>query len=182
MNPLQPVVSFLRLTIFFIASLLYASVSSGAPTILLPDSSFDLQITPYLSIYEDSSNALTIDDILAPEFQSNFSPSHSDNIRFSLSDSSYWLKFSITNPHENKQSLVLSISNSRLDNIEFYESKSGKINFRRSGRGALNKAQGSHRQAYPFLIEVDAKQHQIYIIKIQSTSSSAFSNTRKDRV
>ncbi|MBL4798191.1 MAG: response regulator [Oleispira sp.] len=171
MNPLQPVVSFLRLTILFIASLLYASVSSAAPTILLPDSSFDLQITPYLSIYEDSSNALTIDDILAPEFQSNFSPSHSDNIRFSLSDSSYWLKFSITNPHENKQSLVLSISNSRLDNIEFYESKAGKINFRRSGRGALEKAQGSHRQAYPFLIEVDAKKHQIYIIKIQSTSA-----------
>jgi signal transduction histidine kinase/CheY-like chemotaxis protein len=171
MNPLPPVVSFLRLAILFFASFLYVSSSSAAPSILLPDSSFDLQITPYLSIYEDSTNALSIDEILNPNFQLNFSPSHSDNIRFSLSDSSYWLKFSITNPHENRQSLVLSISNSRLDNIEFYESKAGKINVRYSGRGALAKAQGSHRQAYPFLIEVDAKKQQTYLIKIQSTSA-----------
>lgn len=171
MNPLNPVVSFLRLSILFFVSFLYVSASNAAPSILLPDSSFDLQITPYLSIYEDSTNTLTIDDILSPDFQLNFSPSHSDNIRFSLSNSSYWLKFSITNPHKNKQSLVLSISNSRLDNIEFYEAKAGEINFRRSGRGALEKAQGSHRQAYPFLIEVDAKKHQTYIIKIQSASA-----------
>jgi CheY-like chemotaxis protein/nitrogen-specific signal transduction histidine kinase len=171
MNLLPPVVSFLRLAILFFASFLYVSSSSAAPSILLPDSSFDLQITPYLSIYEDSTNALSIDEILNPNFQLNFSPSHSDNIRFSLSDSSYWLKFSITNPHENRQSLVLSISNSRLDNIEFYESKAGKINVRYSGRGALAKAQGSHRQAYPFLIEVDAKKQQTYLIKIQSTSA-----------
>ena len=171
MNPLHSVVSFLRLTLFFIVGFLYSSASSATPTILLPDSSFDLQITPYLSIYEDSSNTLTIDDILSKEYQLRFSPSHSDNLRFSLSDSSYWLRFSITNPHENKQTLVLSISNSRLDNIEYYESKAGKINFLRSGSGASDKAQGSHRQAYPFLIEVDAKKHQSYLIKIQSTSA-----------
>lgn len=171
MNPLNPVVSFLRLTIVFFVSFLYASASSATPTILLPDSSFDLQITPYLSVYEDSSNALTIDDILSPEYQLRFSPSHSDNLRFSLSDSSYWLRFSITNPHEHKQTLVLSISNSRLDNIEYYESKAGKINFLQSGSGISEKAQGSHRQAYPFLIEVGSKQHQSYLIKIQSTSA-----------
>jgi signal transduction histidine kinase/CheY-like chemotaxis protein len=171
MSPLKLVVSFLRLSIFVIVSFLYTSVSSATPTILLPDASFDLQITPYLSIYEDDSNTLTIDDILSPEYQLRFSPSHSDNLRFSISDSSYWLKFSITNPHENKQTLVLSISNSRLDNIEYYESKAGKINFLRSGSSALEKSQGSHRQAYPFLIEVDAKKHQTYIIKIQSTSA-----------
>jgi signal transduction histidine kinase/ActR/RegA family two-component response regulator len=171
MNPLYTVVSFLRFSILLIASFVFSSVSSATTTILLPDASFDLQITPYLSIYEDDSNALTIDDILTPEHQLRFSPSHSDNLRFSLSNSSYWLKFSITNPYENKQTLVLSISNSRLDNIEFYESKAGKINFLRSGSSSPEKAQGSHRQAYPFLIEVDAKQHQTYLIKIQSTSA-----------
>tara|TARA_B110000008_G_scaffold28606_1_gene25663 strand:+ start:1322 stop:3694 length:2373 start_codon:yes stop_codon:yes gene_type:complete len=171
MNPLYTVVSFLRLSILFIVSFLYSSVSSATPTILLPDASFDLQITPYISIYEDNSNTLKIDDILSKQLQLKFSPSHSENLRFSISESSYWLKFSITNPHESRQSLVLSISNSRLDNIEFYEVKSGKINSRRSGSGSLEKIQGSHRQAYPFLIEVDAKQHQIYFIKIQSTSA-----------
>lgn len=134
MNPLYTVVSFLRLSILFIVSFLYSSVSSATPTILLPDASFDLQITPYISIYEDNSNTLKIDDILSKQLQLKFSPSHSENLRFSISESSYWLKFSITNPHESRQSLVLSISNSRLDNIEFYEVKSGKINSRQIGR------------------------------------------------
>lgn len=164
-------VRFFRLSLLFVIGLLLTISSQAAPSILLPDSSFDLQITPYLSIYEDPTGELTIDEILTPQVQQEFSPSHSDNLRFSISDSSYWLRFSITNPHENKQSLVLSISNSRLDSIEFYESKAGNVNYRRSGSQVANNAQGSHRQAYPFLIEVDAKKHQTYIIKIQSTSA-----------
>ncbi|HCM05494.1 MAG TPA: hypothetical protein DIC30_05735 [Oceanospirillales bacterium] len=171
MNPLNKALSFLRLSIVFIVSFLYCSVSSATPTILLPDASFDLQITPYISIYEDKTNTLTLDDILSQELQFKFSPSHSDNLRFSISDSSYWLQFSITNPHESKQNLVLSISNSRLDDIEFHEVKDGKINYRRTGNKSSEMSHGSHRQAYPFLIEVEAKQHQIYLIKIQSTAA-----------
>jgi hypothetical protein len=90
MNPLNKALSFLRLSIVFIVSFLYCSVSSATPTILLPDASFDLQITPYISIYEDKTNTLTLDDILSQELQFKFSPSHSDNLRFSISDSSYY--------------------------------------------------------------------------------------------
>jgi hypothetical protein len=102
---------FLSLALF--SGLLASTQSQAAPSIMLPDSSFDLQITPYLSIYEDEANTLAITDILSPEYQLKFSPSHSDNLRFSLSDSSYWLRFSITNPHAKDQSLVLSFINNR---------------------------------------------------------------------
>ena len=140
---------------------LFLSISSqAAPAIMLPDSSFDLQITPYLAILEDKTNSLTIDDILTPKKQSEFTPNNRENLRFSISSSSYWLRFSIINPHAKKQSLVFSISNSRLDNIDLYEYKSGQINHHSSGSSAVNKAQGSHRQAYPFVIEVKEKAHQ----------------------
>ena len=166
---------FLLLSLLWISTtipaLLFSLASQAAPSIMLPDSSFDLQITPYLSLYEDEKNSLTIDDILSSEYQLKFSPSHSDNLRFSLSDSSYWLRFSITNPHANDQSLVLSISNSRLENIDFYEYKAGQLNHQSSGGAAESKAQGSHRQAYPFLIEVKAKKNQTYFIKINSTTA-----------
>jgi len=162
-------ISTLLLSAFF--STFYSVTSQAAPSIMLPDSSFDLQITPYLSIYEDISSQISITEILSPENQLKFTPSHSDNLRFSLSDSSYWLRFSIINPHANKQSLVFSISNSRLDSIEFYEYKAGKLNHQSSGGFAIDKAQGSHRQAYPFLIEVDAKKNQTYFIKIKSATA-----------
>lgn len=161
----------LLLSLVLFSSLLVSTQSQAAPSIMLPDSSFDLQITPYLSLYEDEDNALTITDILAKEYQLKFSPSHSDNLRFSLSDSSYWLRFSITNPHAKDQSLVLSISNNRLENIDFYEYKAGQLNHQTSGGLANNKAQGSHRQAYPFLIEVKAKKNQTYFVKINSSTA-----------
>ncbi len=161
----------LLLSLVLFSSLLVSTQSQAAPSIMLPDSSFDLQITPYLSIYEDKANILTINDILTPEYQLKFNPSHSENLRFSLSDSSYWLRFSITNPHANDQSLVLSISNNRLENIEFYEYKAGQLNHQSSGGLAHNKAQGSHRQAYPFLIEVKSKKNQTYFINISSSTA-----------
>jgi signal transduction histidine kinase/ActR/RegA family two-component response regulator len=166
---------FLLLSLLWITTaiptLLFSATSQAIPAIMLPDSSFDLQITPYLSIFEDESGDLTIDDILVSDTQRKFTPSHSDNLRFSLSDSNYWLQFSITNPHPKDQSLVLSISNNRLENIEFYEYKAGKLNHQSSGGFTNNKAQGSHRQAYPFLIEVQAKKNQTYFIKISSTNA-----------
>lgn len=160
--------------IILLFNLLFSFVANAtsqvAPSIMLPDSSFDLKITPYLSIFEDRNNRLTIDDILTAENQSKFVQNNRDNLRFSISNSSYWLRFSIVNPHAKKQSLVFSISNSRLDNIDLYEYKSGKINHHASGSNATNKAQGSHRQAYPFLIEIDAKKKQTYFIRLNSST------------
>lgn len=152
-------------------SLLFSGSSQAAPAIMLPDSSFDLQITPFVSILEDKTNRLTIDEILTSENQFKFIPSNRENLRFSLSRSSYWLRFSIVNPHPIKQSLVFSISNSRLDNIDLYEYKLGKINHYPSGSKASNKARGSHRQAYPFLIEVNPKTNQTYFIRLNSSTA-----------
>lgn len=168
---LQTILYSLVLFSSLFTGLVASNTAQAAPSIMLPDSSFDLQITSYLSIFEDENSLLTIEDILAPDTQLQFTPSHSDNLRFSLSDSSYWLRFSIINPHAKKQSLVFSISNSRLDNIDLYEYKSGQFNHFPSGGIATNKAQGSHRQAYPFLIEVDAKKNQTYFIRLKSATA-----------
>lgn len=153
-----------------LCSFLANATSQVVPSIILPDSSFDLKITPYIAILEDKNNRLTIDDILTAGNQVKFFPNNRDNLRFSISNSSYWLRFSIANPHPKKQSLVFSISNSRLDNIDLYEYKSGQINHHASGSNATNKAQGSHRQAYPFLIEIDAKKKQTYFIRLNSST------------
>ena len=157
---------------FFALPTLFLSFSSqAAPPIMLPDSSFDLQITSFIAILEDTSNRLTINDVLTAENQLKFVPSNRDNLRFSLSNSSYWLRFSVVNPHAKKQSLVFSISNSRLDNVDLYEYKQGKINHYASGSSAKIKAQGSHRQAYPFLIEINAKANQTYFIRLNSSTA-----------
>lgn len=165
--------SLLR-TVFFgftlLLGLLTSHLSLANNSIILPESSFDLQITPYLSIFEDESNTLSVDDILTAVNQQKFTPRNRDTFRFSVSDSSFWLRFSITNPHSKKQSLVFSVSNNRIDNIDFYEYKEGHLNHHKSGSKAPTKAKGGHRQAYPFLIDINEKSKQTYFIKIHSTT------------
>lgn len=157
---------FIVLTLLAVLSL----QSWSAPSILLPDDEFDLQITPYLSVLEDPSGTLGIDDILQQKYQLKFSPSHSDYLRFSLSESNYWLRFSVTNPHKEKQHLVLSIANNRLDKIDFFQYSEGNIEHRSSGQDIHARPKGSHLQAYPFLLEIDGKQSQTYFICISSDS------------
>lgn len=166
-NLLQPML--LGLTLFF--SLFFSALSWANNSIILPDSSFDIQITPYLSVLEDEKSLLTINDILSPEQQLNFIPTNSETLRFKLSDSSYWLRFSITNLHDEEQSLVFSISNNRLDSIDLYEYKSGHINHHKSGSIEPHKEKGGRRQAYPFLIDVNAKSVQTYFIRLKSTTA-----------
>lgn len=163
----------LMLSILLISLLLalYSSKSLAAPPIMLPDSSFDLQITPFVAILEDKTNQLTINDVLSAENQLKFTPSKRENLRFSLSKSSYWLRFSVVNTHPQKQSLVFSISNSRLDSVDLYEYKQSKINHYPSGSKAKIKAQGSHRQAYPFLIEINGKAKQTYFVRLNSSTA-----------
>ena len=166
---------FLLLSLFWMFSafpaLLLSMSSQAAPAIMLPDSSFDLQITSYLATFEDKTKRLTIDDILTDRAQYKFNAHHDDNLRFGLTSSYYWLRFSITNPHPDDQSLVLSISDNRLENIDFYEYKAGQLYHQSSGSLSKFKAQGSQRQAYPFLIKIDAKKNQTYFIKLHSESA-----------
>lgn len=144
--------------------------SQAAPSVLLPDDAFDLQITPYLSVFEDDTASLKIDDILNQKHQLRFTPSHSDFLRFSLTKSNYWLRFSVTNPHASKQNLVLSIANSRLDKIDFFSYSDGKLEHKSSGRNQVSGPRGSHLRAYPFLLEIDSKESQTYFICISSNT------------
>lgn len=162
-------------TVFFgfnlLLGLLTSHLSLANNSIILPDSSFDLPITPYLSIFEDDTNTLSIESILSAENQQQFTPISRDILRFPSSDSSFWLRFSITNTHSKKQSLVFSISSNRIDDIGFYEYKAGQLNHHKSGSSSPTKAQGGHRQAYPFLIDINQKSKQTYFIKLHSTTA-----------
>lgn len=155
----------LHVCLFFF--MLAASAARATP-VLLPDSSFDLQITPYLSVYEDVSGRLSIEDILDQDLQLRFTPTHSDVLRFKLSGSAYWLRFSIVNPHSEKQSLVLAIANNRLDKIDFYQYQNGVVEHQSSGESEISTARGSHLLAYPFLLEIEPKESLSYFVRIES--------------
>ncbi|NKB35429.1 MAG: response regulator [Pseudomonadales bacterium] len=54
-----------------------------------------LSVAEYVEYYEDSSEALTIDDVLAPNFGVNFIPHNRDILHFGITSSAYWLRFNL---------------------------------------------------------------------------------------
>src|SRR5690554_5279407 len=98
----------------------FTSNSFANSAIFLSHESFEYSITPYLSIYEDTTKELGIDDIASLEYLLLFSPSHAKTIKLGISDSYFWFRFSVTNPYKQPMRAVFSLSDSDFDLINFY--------------------------------------------------------------
>lgn len=78
--------------------------------------------------FKDESNALTIKDVTEPEFQSKFTLSDSDELNFSYSPATYWLRFQVKisedfvkyEKHIQANDWLLEISYPLLDYTDFY--------------------------------------------------------------
>ncbi len=55
----------------------------------------ELPISNQIEYYEDRSELLSIDDVLAPSFDVNFIPQRRDIVHFGLTSSAYWLRFNL---------------------------------------------------------------------------------------
>ena len=64
-------------------------------TIQMSENTDRIAIAEYVEYYEDSSEALTIDDVLAPNFSVNFIPHDRDILHFCITNSAFWLRFNL---------------------------------------------------------------------------------------
>src|SRR5690606_26516195 len=73
-----------------------------------------------LEFYEDSTNALTFDEIISPEFQGNFKISpHTSKNNFDI-NRTYWVKLSIEKHPESEKKWILEFYDQTIDHIEVY--------------------------------------------------------------
>tara|TARA_B110000858_G_C17810153_1_gene480706 strand:+ start:268 stop:537 length:270 start_codon:yes stop_codon:yes gene_type:complete len=54
-----------------------------------------LSLANTATYYEDSSESLTIDDVLAPNFGVNFIEHDADILHFGITSSAYWVRFDL---------------------------------------------------------------------------------------
>lgn len=92
-----------------ITALLCISLSH-ASTVLVDRESEFLQIADAVDYYEDSSESLTIDDVVAPNFGVNFIAHDEDILNFGISNSAYWVRFDLDwSALENQESKILEL-------------------------------------------------------------------------
>jgi hypothetical protein len=68
-----------------------------------------LAIAEFVDYYEDASEALGIDDVLASDFRVNFIPHDRDILHFGMTSSAYWIRFSLDWSRADGQSRVLEL-------------------------------------------------------------------------
>ena len=92
-----------------ITALLCISLSH-ASTVLVDSESEFLHIADAVDYYEDSSESLTIDDVVAPNFGVNFIAHNEDILNFGISSSAYWVRFDLDwSALENQESKILEL-------------------------------------------------------------------------
>ena len=69
--------------------------ATGSPRIVITDDQSQIAIAGNIEYYEDSSELLSVTDILAPNFDVNFIPHRNNIVHFGLTSATYWLRFSL---------------------------------------------------------------------------------------
>lgn len=151
------------LFLFFLPLKLWAS-----SPVLLPNASFDYPITPYISVYEDPGRSLDINAMLSREQQLRFTPSHARRLKFGISDSNYWLRFSLSNPYAHEREVVFTLSGSDIDDFGFYDISNAQ-NYRLIGPDdPARSLRGGFLQAFPVVLTVPAQSTRSYMVRIHS--------------
>ena len=80
-----------------------------------------------LAILEDKPGGLTINDVLKPEREKGFIPSTSPVPNFGFTNTVYWVRFSLINPLDHEQTVLLEEGYPHIDHIGLYVFRDGKM-------------------------------------------------------
>jgi len=107
--------------------LLFLPCSAGASSqVYLEKHISKYSLGPYLEFLEDKQGDLTLNDVLKPEQQKEFFASTSRTPNFGLTKSVYWSKFSLVNPLDKEQFVLLENEYPHIDGIQMFVFRDGK--------------------------------------------------------
>ncbi len=158
-------------SVFLIMFALLAVLSNTARAnnpVLLPNSSFDYPITPYVAVLEDPTGKLGITTMLSREQQLRFTPSHASSLKFGITDSAYWLRFSLTNPYARARHVVVTLSGKELDDVEFYDISAGDDYLHIHRDDSARSLRGSFMQAHPAELTIPPQSTRSYLIRVHT--------------
>ncbi len=126
-----------------------------------------IKIAKQVSVLEDKSNCLGIQDILKEKLQNQFEQNYQNTIFFSYFQSSFWIKMSVLN--QQKISPVLQIENILLDTIQLYTVQDKKVTlFKQAGLLIPFKYRDINTNSYIFNLPLSQDTIQDIYIRVNS--------------
>ena len=153
--------------------LLAVSSFSQATGIVLSTSQSQVNVTPYVLFAEDPDHSLTLEQVSAAGFDrwQKPGPGHS-NLNFGYTDSSFWLKFSVTSISRENLIRFMEIAYPVLDHVDIYLFRDGKLtqSWELGDKHPFHERPINHHHfIVPF--NIDAKQQVEFFLRVKSTSS-----------
>ena len=154
------------ITFIFYTNIIYSGNTVSPLTFIYSDTNEISVIGKYTEILEDSTNLLSVSDVLASK---SFIKSNLEVPNLAVSNSSFWLKFNIKNISE-KKSLLLDLSYPLMDLVELYTlNPDGTYKVTSMGDNKKFSERVYNHQHYLFDLIIPKNKSQSYLLKIKST-------------
>ena len=142
-------------------------------TLLINQNQNIINLYNYVSILEDSTDNLTIGQILTDRKQYKFYHNIYNKLNFGFSTSTFWLKFNIKNITDQKAIFLLNIPNPDIDHLDFYKVYGDSL-IRETHTGELhdyNSREINHR-FFLFRIELLSDEKSEYYLSVNNLGHS----------
>ena len=150
--------------LFLFLSFSFGCMANIKPTVF-NDTNEIIQLNSNLSIYEDHSSTLKVNEVLSKD---SFVITTQKVPNFGISNSSYWIKFSVKNDSKVDQ-LILGLTYPLMDHVELYQIQENK-GIKISTLGDEIPFGGRKYKHQNFLFDLDISQQKInhYVLKVRS--------------
>ena len=150
----------------FIAIFLYDIAIAGEGAVILTDSKDVYELGYHLSILEDPTGELTIDDVNRPKWKAKFKRSNVKVPNYGYSDSAYWLKLKVRNESIDKRWFI-SFNTYYQNRVEFFHKKKD-VGWEREVTGDLIPFIDRKFQFRPFLFKINQSKNNTYFFRVKS--------------
>jgi signal transduction histidine kinase len=152
-----------------LASLVSPVWAESEPVLYLSDSASSYRLGPQLQVLEDPSCALGIEDVRAKPMADRFSPLGEEMLRAGMTDSAYWLRFTLKDLSDEGTRWVLDVGNPLLGDLRLYHpDKGGGMRLQREGRLLPFSARPIHSRDFVFPLPLVKGQEQEFHLRVTS--------------
>lgn len=106
--------------------MVFAQPAFAVPMLQLPDAPTEVDLTPYLSLFEDVEKGLSVNDMREPDFDSRFEALKDGKSNYGFSDSAWWVRFKVKNTSDERRELTVRLDYPLLDHVDFWVFSAGR--------------------------------------------------------
>ncbi|WP_020407321.1 sensor domain-containing diguanylate cyclase [Hahella ganghwensis] len=140
--------------------------------VLLTSELTEISLASHLSLLEDTTGELTIEDVLEPANDQRFIASGDESPNFGFTTSAFWIKLKVINPYPETVDIILRQDYPLIDYLDFWsQDKEGNWNQIATGdRVEFDQRPVDHR-VFLFPVEVPPDSQQTYYFRYQTQGS-----------